>query len=31
MVKGVGVFLATKFYFTESQGFARYLPKYIEI
>ena len=31
MVKGVGVFFATKFYFTESQGFARYSPKYMEI
>ena len=29
MMKGVGVFFfATKFYFTESQGFARYSPKY---
>ena len=27
MVKGVGYFFATKFYFTESQGFARYSPK----
>ena len=30
MVKGVGVFFVTKFYFTESQGFTRYSPKYIE-
>ena len=27
----MGVFFATKFYFTESQGFARYSPKYMEI
>ena len=26
MVKGVGVFFATKFSFTESQAFARYSP-----
>ena len=31
MVKGAGVFFATKFYFTESQGFARYSPKYMDI
>ena len=31
MVKGVGVFFATKFFFIESQGFARYSPKYMEI
>ena len=31
MVKGLGVFFATKFHFTESQGFARYSPKYTEI
>ena len=30
-MKGVGVFFATKFYFTESQGFAWYSPKYMEI
>ena len=31
MVKGVGVFFVTKFYFTESHVFARYSPKYMEI
>ena len=31
MVKGVGVFFATKFYLTESQGFARFSPKYMNI
>ena len=29
-VGGGGIFV-TKFYFTESQGFARFLPKYAEI
>ena len=31
MVKGVGVFFATNSFFIESQGFARYPPKYMEI
>ena len=29
MVKGVGVFFVTNFYFTESQSFVEYSPKYM--